>query len=91
MTSNQSKPGDIEDALKKANFEFKQRRFEKAVPLYEQALEGLLANRPIDHGDTIYCMETLADALAFQATTKKHTKFWRKLPKFGKEFPVQKT
>ena len=71
MTINQTKPGDIEDSLKKADFEFKQRRFDKAAPLYEQALEALRANRPADHGDTIYCMETLADALAFSGDFQK--------------------
>jgi hypothetical protein len=56
---------DFESALRDADFEFRQRRFVDAAPLYEEALQGLRHARPPGHPDVIYCIQHLGDSLTF--------------------------
>ncbi|HEY9778189.1 MAG TPA: tetratricopeptide repeat protein [Planktothrix sp.] len=65
MDAAQNAFRDIEADLKAADFEFKQRRFADAVPVYLKALDGLRAARPAGHPDLIYCLTRLGDSYAF--------------------------
>jgi hypothetical protein len=67
MRSEDAEKGirDFESALRDADFEFRQRRFVDAAPLYEEALQGLRTVRPAGHPDVIYCIQHLGDSLTF--------------------------
>jgi tetratricopeptide (TPR) repeat protein len=79
MGTQETQFQDAETCLKQADFEFKNRRFDAAVPLYEQALEMLQQTRTSGHTDIAYCMQNLGDACALSGDFKKAYEVLREL------------
>jgi tetratricopeptide (TPR) repeat protein len=64
MQSGESEFKDVGSCLKQADFEFKQRRYELSAPLYRRALAELRETRQPGDADIVFCIQSLADALA---------------------------
>lgn len=62
---------DDKGLLPQADFEFKQRRYDTAAPLYEQVLAALRQDGASKPADLAYCLEHLGDSLVQLGDYKK--------------------